>query len=421
MNGEAFIPIGGRIVCLTASEQASIQTHVQPMGWPEQEALAWLQTYARDTASALATPGRACPPTPGEVAAVALRASARAREWWVGWVRHLISDAVRWVGSRVAHLEDPELRRWVADELEADAAILALALLDCDCQSPRMGCDCWQRWEDLSIESPVKAEAHCRAEHRLCAWDGGRPLQAFFRRALVCGHLRLPNRIMGKPECTQTNGFRRGMLAKLVAEQRLAAGHVLRCAADNCRGEVQINDRCDTCLASSQVKRTSWWLWRKGERLRKSCLRCLPNGGGCGFLYFQSRGGCPNCGQRSWHHTPVWVWVPTGTVPLDEAVTNGQVDGNPLDNLLAAETRVRFAAWLDGRALTDPEGATMLRRLVLEGWSLDLLAADRGLLPNNRWFWQWVRGVLASIPPGLIPEVEIEDNEADNEGEEEGL
>src|SRR5262249_11444709 len=152
--------------------------------------------------------------------------------------------------------DDP--RGWVAREAEALAALLRAQLVH--------GCDCWRRWADFGVESPVRGLYTCAVRHSLAAWDRCEPLREFVWRAVVQGDLGPRPRV---------NAFRKGMLAKAVAPQ-LVSGVVLRCQAKvaapgeagaaACKVMVSQADRCGHPEAHlGRVKEPDWWLWRKGE------------------------------------------------------------------------------------------------------------------------------------------------------------
>jgi hypothetical protein len=382
----------GPAVCLTNAQVEQIQEEIQAAfaAGPLPDPVAWLEDYARHFATGAATPGCPSPVTPGQVVAVA----AYHPQVWdalLQVIRRLIRRPVRWVGFRVCHLAGNELHQWAASEEEACASLLLHALV--------RNCDCWQRWQDFRIQNQALALHHCVTQHRLQAWDGVTLLQEFLFGGVVHGHLRLPEH--GQGEMAYVNDFRRGMLAKVVADQELMAGRVLRCNGTGCGGEIQCSDACDACGQLSRVKQPCWWLWRREQRCPAHCRRCLLTHHGCDHLYFQYQGPCPNCGQSAWNPCPTEVWVPVAWVSLDERTGPGDGGTGPLDQLLEAEQREQLHQWLDGMA--DPVERAIIRGLFLEGRPLSEVAAQQELDPQSQDFRRLARQAVRQVPPGLLP------------------
>jgi hypothetical protein len=195
------------------------------------------------------------------------------------------------------------------------------------------------------------------------------------------------------------------MLAKLVADQALSAGQILCCASPNCVGEIQADDRCDACGQLSRVEEPSWRLWLKGRRRAVSSRRRLRGQTcrGCNCLYFQNSGDCPGCGRRAWNPRPTCVWVPSSLVPLEDGAggRQGARGADLLSDLIAAEKRRQFAAWVE--RLPDSVQAAILRGLVLEGKTLDELASEQGLPQPDAAFSRRVSDALEQVPLGLLP------------------
>src|SRR5205823_605633 len=119
----------------------------------------------------------------------------------------------------------------------------------------------------------------------------------------------------GQGEVAQVNGFRRGMLAKvIVGPGLLSAGRVLRCCGPGCAGEIGLDDHCGHCYQLSQIEGDPrWWLWLTGQRQQWPSWRC----NACDCLYFQHAGPCPHCGAQVWNPVPYQVWIPVGHVSLN--------------------------------------------------------------------------------------------------------
>jgi hypothetical protein len=410
-------------MCLTPAEAQQVQQQVAATlpGVAQQDQVAWLEQYAVQFAHAAAQqPGHspctgAVPcPTPGQVLAAAAQEVALADDTLLTLTRDLIQHAVWWIGHQVAGREGHGLAVWAEYELGGAGAILWYALLTGQC-------DCWESWEGLCIQSELHARQHCTAQHNLACWTGswrGRPdpLRAFLFRALLSGALRLPNPARGVPERAQANGFRRGMLAKVVHDGELRAGPVLICHRlynqMHCGGQIQTNDHCDCCGLVSHEEEPGWWLWLQERRRRCRCRR-NQTPPGCNGLYFQFGGDCPNCGQPAWGCLDTWVWVPATQVPLEGMADEGGPPP-PLGALIDQERRERLTKW--SSSLVDERHQRIIRGWMLEGQSLQDIAAEPGMPATSHAFRGLVREALSLVPPGLLPD--LDGGETDEAGGE---
>src|SRR5205823_2799694 len=74
-------------------------------------------------------------------------------------------------------------------------------------------CDCHQYTENLCLQVDPNG-LHPPTEHNLVYWNGKESLRKFLFKEIVSGRLRRPHD--GQGEVAQVNGFRRGMLAKVI-------------------------------------------------------------------------------------------------------------------------------------------------------------------------------------------------------------
>ncbi len=323
----------------------------------------------------------------------------RAWECLFHLICRVITDAVRWVGHRVMGLVGNALADWAHGELDEETGSRPVGQVDSCAAVIRgalvLGCDCWQRWQDMRIQNEALAMCHCETRHRLSAWDGQQALDLFLFRAAVLGPLRLPDPDAGITELARVNDFRCGMLAKDVAEAMLVAGPVLRCSQPGCDGEIRLNDHCDHCGQLAHVQNPSWWLWLRDERQPWPCRRCGP----CNCLYFQWWGPCPGCGVHDWGHTPTQVWVPVGWVSMTDHFPS---DGpGSAEGLESSEDREKLLAaisnWSDG------PHKRVAQRIFRDGWTLTDAAGEQELVPEASAFKKLVAEIINRLggEPGV--------------------
>jgi hypothetical protein len=332
---------------------------------------------------------------------VACQTHAAARDALEGLVRAIIRPAIRWIGSRILNRGGQDLGEWATQEEEQLGWLLLEALLT-------GGCHCWEQGPELS-EQQSAAFARCVNNHDLRRWDCSIPLQDFLFEALIYGNLRLPDPEHGIPEQARACGFRHGMLAKEVADQRLRGGRILRCSyRPGCAGEIQrSDDRCDGCDRLSHVENESWWLWCDGERVAVPCRRCLPRRGGCNCLYFNHHGNCPGCHALAWSGDPTEVWVrimqlslpPGGDSPGSGPPDVGAADSRGMARLLGEENLAHLRDWLRTR----PEHEqTLVEGVLLRGETIHDMAERLGVPARHA--KQHLRAALEHLPPGLLPQ-----------------
>lgn len=402
-------------MCLTQAEREQIQGAVEaafagpaPDSWAE-----WLEGRAVEFAQAAAGAPRPpdCPsPTPGQVVAFAYQLHPALVEAFLDLTEQVIRDAVWWIGCRLGVPGGGEANEWVPEELPSLRALLWRTLAS-------ETCECWGRWEALSLESQEYALSHCADHHRLRQWAGTERLWDFMFRALVSGALRLPDPAQGITAREYANGFRHGMLAKAVGDGSLRAGPALVCQVPGCNGEVEAGphqDHCDACGQLSHVEETSWRLWFEGRRRPAWCRRCLPTRlpAGCNCLYFRQGGPCPGCGVEAWSPRPTRVWVRATSHSFTREVEDSG-GGPPENEVIDRETRERLGQWVE--TVADARHRGVLRGLLLEGRTLDELADDLGLPRRGRDFERLAREAVELLPPGLLPARREETEAAEEE------
>jgi hypothetical protein len=294
--------------------------------------------------------------------------NTRAAEVLLHLVRRKCFPAIRWIGSVVLGKEDPALHRWAWEEADACAALIRGALI--------RGCHCSERWQDFHIENELLAVHHCATGHDLGFWIWtADPLDDFLFGAVVKGDLRSDGDAFA-------NDFRRGMLAKIVADAELVAGPVLCCSQPGCTGEIQPDDWCNNRNCPSgviqqierpQVRKPTWKLWLKNHRGPVPSRRCKA----CDCLYFQWNGECPR-GHQSWSRRETEVWMPTATVALLALPVQPLArDPDPITN---QEILARVKSWPE----EDLRGIGL--RKFEHHVPLDECAHERGINPRSRRF-----------------------------------
>jgi hypothetical protein len=283
-------------------------------------------------------------------------------------VRREVLAPLSWLRRNALGEGQDDPRGWVAGEAVAVAALLRGQLVH--------GCECWRRWADFGIESPVRGLYTCVVRHALAAWDRREPLREFVWRAVVQGDLGARPRI---------NAFRKGMLARAVTPP-VVSGVVLRCQAPasgaTCKALVGRADRCEHPEAHfGRVREPDWWLWRKGAFVQARCRRCRA----CGYLYFQSDGACPlpDCpgrgtGEPAWSRDFTFVWLPAREDPFAVLATH---DAPPSEEPGPWEQAVaKLHAWPAG--LERQLGLLLVR----DRESLDMAARKLQLAPGSSQF-----------------------------------
>ena len=288
----------------------------------------------------------------------------------------IITPAVRWIGYRVLAIPEADLSRWATLEAAACAALIRNALLQ--------GCDCWERWEDFHIESRLRAVARCQGEHNLENWVRTEPLVDFLFRAAIKGNLRLPDGEKG--EQALVNDFRKGMLAKCVADQLLEAGPVPKCQRTGCHGEIQ-NDRCTNCGEDKGFRKPTWWLWVKGHELHRTAAAAEPATGCSSF-----RGSMPRVWSDRLESRPTKVWIPVEAAPLHQQAPGG--DQPPDQRMLDQETLEKLQNGIE--RLEEPE-RTVARQVLLEGWMIADAAEKQDLEPTDRDFKEMISSIVREL------------------------
>lgn len=402
-------------MCLTDNERDDIRHYVHtnwgevalddPMGVVQS-----LETYSRTFAQHHNDPGRTQALTPGHVLIFA-QGELPEPEPFLVLTERVICDAVRWIGYRVAHHEGNALREWSGEEIASLRTPLWQTLVSGNCW-------CHGVCHNLRLTHQI-AQGRCQSEHHLACWDGLMPLRSFVFRALVSGMLRLAGE--SQAEVALVNGFRHGMLAKIVASGELRAGYVLR-HGGNCSGEIMHDDHCMNCGELAKVEDASWWLWLEGQRRQAACYRCLPGHGGCNCLYFRNQGIC-HCEALAWHTQPVNVWVPATWVSLDQPLPDTCIDPpeppdhglSPPDELSDQEDRAEALGWL--AKVTDATHRAIFQGLI-DRCSLQSIAATLGQVPTGYSFRRLCNAANQLIPnwlrPQFFPPV-IEEEQAEEE------
>lgn len=321
-------------------------------------------------------------------------------------VRIQIHSWMTWLATELKQGLEAELqatnRRWFHshwhEEIDRCAALIRGALV--------LGrCDCHERGEDFHVPTD-NAAADCFT-HSLQDWDGAQPLGQFIWYRAVREHPGLAKSVQE---------FRRGMLAKVAARERLAAGETMRCRSvvrgaeqppgknPTCWAEVRSNDYCVRGHFPTGVNDLTWRLWLKGERIRVECRKC----NNCNCIYFQFKGLCPRCGARNWSQRLSHAYAPLSHFPLvpDEAVqevprtNSGLTPARQVELKDAIEQRLR-----------EPH-RTFARRLLLQDRNADIDGILHDLNLNRQDGQRIIREVCQQLADLLLnPPQPTPDNE----------
>jgi len=367
-------------------------------------------------------------------------------------LRDLVARQIRsplfWIGQRIFHLQRLDLRDWVRQELSSYSTLISEALI-------LSKCHCWEKWADFRIESVALALFNCHSCHQLAAWDGLGSLDRFLFQVAVKGALRLPQPKRNKHELALVNDFRRGMLAKIVSDPRtgrsLIAGPALRCSDPDCKGQIELNDRCDRCNKTARVKKPSWWVWSRDDRLPRPCHKCkhmdrdgalaeittwpggprktaalliMRNGCKpvdvakelglkpqslrwkrmlyeikealgrfvCGYLYFDGTGTCPGCkSENESGQRPTEVWVPAAWAQGGELPAGPGTDalGDP------EQQQQRLLKTIESW----PEGPrkSLAQRVFGDRWALTRIAGELGFASGSKEFKNLIAEVRRAL------------------------
>jgi hypothetical protein len=116
-------------------------------------------------------------------------------------IEELLRRFLPGIGEHVFRLEPREARAWALGTSPSDlgeAAVLASQI------APTLfkgTCDCWERWNDFTIESAEATLRRCRTVHTLAGWDPDKEIDRWLFEVVLGG----------PPD--NANGFRKGMLA----------------------------------------------------------------------------------------------------------------------------------------------------------------------------------------------------------------
>ncbi|HVX14282.1 MAG TPA: hypothetical protein VHC22_24060 [Pirellulales bacterium] len=259
--------------------------------------------------------------------------------WDTAWPRALVclnsivagqlSGPLKWLRRFVYgnHPAEDGSKPDVGQELDLQAIQVASTMV--------AGCDCWKKWQDFAIDSPVRAMYYCVTSHQLAGWDRHEEIGRFVMRLVTFDAVR------GKQ--LLPNGFRKGMLAKL-AGPALQAGRVLRCrvnVADNpepgnpetpCGGVIGLDDQCSINRDHErQPRRKDSWIWVKSSFAQHPAFRC----GNCEQYFFSSRpphwqAAGDECRAR-WGHRPSAFWY---KLPLEPPAGEASSPHRPQSPLL---------------------------------------------------------------------------------------
>lgn len=227
-------------------------------------------------------------------------------------IRHTLLD----LGQKAFAMREYKAREWVdgpasagpqkIGEAQRLGYQIALQLLQQPGEDHSDRCDCWERWQDFSIESEQAAIDRCETKHTLEGWPVGEPLDRWLYVVVVGGSF------------ARANGLRKGMLAPACTTdggRLLQVGQVLVCSP--CGREVSRENRC-ICDDAPSCFEPTFWVFEKGKRARAPAWRCRTAEPKKIFFRLSSSSVCPSCGRNDWGRRPILVWVPIGRRPLTD-------------------------------------------------------------------------------------------------------